>query len=62
MQDLGTAANTPARRDRWVSAILLLSAIALWWLYREFAFTGRTLEERPRQLALFFAAFLIFSI
>jgi len=62
MQDLGTAANAPDQRDRWISAILLLSAIALWWLYREFATTGRTLEERPRQLALFFSAFLIFSI
>ena len=59
-QDAGS--DTPARRDRWVSAILLLSALALWWLYREFATTGRTLEERPRQLALFFSAFLIFSI
>lgn len=57
-----TAADAPARRDRWVSAILLLSAIALCWLYREFASTGRTLEERPRQLLLFFSAFLIFSI
>ncbi|MCJ7750261.1 MAG: hypothetical protein MUQ65_04085, partial [Armatimonadetes bacterium] len=62
IQHQETAADAPARRDRWVSAILLLSAAALWWLYREFAFTGRTLEERPRQLALFFAAFLIFSI
>jgi len=62
MQDLATAFTASDRRDRRLSALLLFSALALWWLYREFALTGRTLEERPRQLALFFSAFLVFLV
>lgn len=62
IQHQETAADALARRDRWVSAFLLFSALALWWLYRDFATTGRTLEERPRQLLLFFSAFSLFFI
>jgi hypothetical protein len=40
--------------------LLVVAAIVLWLLYREFAYTGRTLEERPRQLLLFLAAFIVF--
>ncbi len=39
---------------------LFISAFALGWLYWQFAQTNRTLAERPRLLALFFFAFLIF--
>jgi len=51
-----------ARRERLLGVILPVSAVLLWWLYRSFAGTDRTLEERPHQLGLFFAAFLVFLI
>jgi hypothetical protein len=40
--------------------LLVAAAVVLWFLYREFAFTGRTLEERPRQLVVFGAAYVVF--
>ncbi len=42
-------------------AYLFVSALALGWLYWQFAHTNRTLTERPLQLALYFLAFPLFA-
>jgi hypothetical protein len=41
---------------------LLCSAALLWWIYRSFAHTDRTLADRPQQIMLLFAGFLVFLI
>lgn len=59
------SASPPARapwREWLLGMTLLSSAVLLWWVYRSFAHTDRTLADRPWQLALLFAGFLVFLI
>jgi hypothetical protein len=60
------ASVSPPARAAWrewlLGIILLASAVLLWWIYRSFTNTDRTLADRPRQLMLLFAGFLVFLI
>ncbi|MFB3881076.1 MAG: hypothetical protein ACE149_07420 [Armatimonadota bacterium] len=56
----GSGAPRPRLPDAAVLVALSLSAAALWGLCWAFAHTDRTLAMRPRMLALFFTAFMVF--
>jgi alpha-1,6-mannosyltransferase len=62
---MAAVAARPSSRplpDRALGPLLLASAPLLWALFLAFASTNRTLEQRPRELLLFFAAFALFLI
>jgi hypothetical protein len=66
MTERQQASIVPQTRGAWrdwlPGIILLASAILLWWIYRSFAYTDRTLGDRPRQLMLFLAGFGVFLV
>jgi hypothetical protein len=58
----GTQGESPPHRERSAWAILFVCGVALWWLCWQFAQTNRLLYDSPRQLLLFFAAFIVFVV